>query len=575
MARAALFMFLLLPMIYYGSSRSIKQNLNLLSDGMNRTTHESQVLELIELGTTVTCEPVYSFLPCSSTVWGQLFMLVVYELLLSLSQQIIQSGSNLFFQMFGTGIFGASLFNVLGMFPQIILVIVIGVSGDSSTIQSMAAMGMAMLAGSAIMQLTVSWGSVVAFGSYDLSDTSTSTAASDTTTASASSNSENKKPFSLTGYGVETDKETRYTSMIMLLSMIPVLIPSASKSYQFINWDTNYRPNFSRYNVNFPHLLLDLSGKIRKVFQPWIQNRRLDYLLNKFVQKKLLRSLLAGNGQPNVTLIKDLFRKIDKSGDAYISNDELRALILGIQFEEVGLDEEDFATKVMEEFDISGDAHITEKEFVNGLSKWLTKGNNSNKKPKSSKTESQLQNTSEEKKSLLAQKKESKSTADDKSWWNYIKAAILVIAGTTITIVIGTPLMQTVQEFSTSANIPSFAVSYVVIPLALGYKQMLLVIKSAGEKTEKAASLTFSELYGGVFMNNIMGLAIFLLLVYIRDLSWDVSAEVLVILIICTAMGLFGSFTTKIPFWTCIIVYLLYPISLLLLYILTEVLGWA
>lgn len=68
-----------------------------------------------------------------------------------------------------------------------------------------------------------------------------------------------------------------------------------------------------------------------------------------------------------------------------------------------------------------------------------------------------------------------------------------MIVGTTITIVIGTPLMLTVQEFSTSANIPSFAVSYVVIPLALGYKQMLLVIKSAGEKTEKAASLTFSE----------------------------------------------------------------------------------
>ncbi|XP_031288298.1 sodium/calcium exchanger NCL2-like isoform X1 [Pistacia vera] len=573
MARAALFMFLLLPMIYYGSSRSIKQNLNLLSDGMNRTTHESQVLELIELGTTVTCEPVYSFLPCSSTVWGQLFMLVVYELLLSLSQQIIQSGSNLFFQMFGTGIFGASLFNVLGMFPQIILVIVIGVSGDSSTIQSMAAMGMAMLAGSAIMQLTVSWGSVVAFGSYDLSDISTSetsTAASDTTTASASSNSENKKPFSLTGYGVETDKETRYTSMIMLLSMIPVLILQLAK---VINSSTGTRI------IVLISLVITLIFLIcymtYQVFQPWIQNRRLDYLLNKFVQKKLLRSLLARNGQPNVTLIKDLFRKIDKSGDAYISNDELRALILGIQFEEVGLDEEDFATKVMEEFDISGDAHINEKEFVNGLSKWLTKGNNSNKKAKSSNTESQLQNTSEENKSLLAQKKESKSTADNKSWWNYIKAAILVIAGTTITIVIGTPLMQTVQEFSTSANIPSFAVSYVVIPLALGYKQMLLVIKSAGEKTEKAASLTFSELYGGVFMNNIMGLAIFLLLVYIRDLTWDVSAEVLVILVICTAMGLFGSFTTKIPFWTCIIVYLLYPISLLLLYILTEVLGWA
>lgn len=123
MARAALILFLLLPMIYHGSSRSIKQNLNLLSDGMNQTTHESEILELTELRTTVTCEPVYSFLPCSSTVWGELFMLVVYELLLYLSQQMIQSGSNLFLQMFGTGIFGASLFNVLGVFPQIILLV--------------------------------------------------------------------------------------------------------------------------------------------------------------------------------------------------------------------------------------------------------------------------------------------------------------------------------------------------------------------------------------------------------------------------------------------------------------------
>lgn len=77
--------------------------------------------------------------------------------------------------------------------------------------------------------------------------------------------------------------------------------------------------------------------------------------------------------------------------------------------------------------------------------------------------------------------------------WNYIKAAVLVIVGTAITAVIGIPLMLTLQEFSTSANIPSFAVSYVVIPVALGYRQMLLIIKSAGEKTVHAASLTFSE----------------------------------------------------------------------------------
>jgi hypothetical protein len=76
-------------------------------------------------------------------------------------------------------------------------------------------------------------------------------------------------------------------------------------------------------------------------------------------------------------------------------------------------------------------------------------------------------------------------------------------------------------------------------------------------------------------MNNMMSLATFLALVYIRDLSWDVSAEVLVVLLVCTGMSLFTSFCPKFPFWTGIIAYLLYPLSLLLIYILTTLLGWS
>ena len=76
-------------------------------------------------------------------------------------------------------------------------------------------------------------------------------------------------------------------------------------------------------------------------------------------------------------------------------------------------------------------------------------------------------------------------------------------------------------------------------------------------------------------MNNMMGLGIFLFLVYIRNLSWDVSAEVLVILIICTLMGVLTSSSTKFPLWTAIVAYLMYPISLGLLYVLTQVAGWS
>ncbi|PQQ04883.1 uncharacterized protein Pyn_24034 [Prunus yedoensis var. nudiflora] len=108
------------------------------------------------------------------------------------------------------------------------------------------------------------------------------------------------------------------------------------------------------------------------------------------------------------------------------------------------------------------------------------------------------------------------------------------------------------QEFSTAASIPSFLTSYVLISLATNYRLALRSVTSAREKTNNAISLTLSEIYNGVFMNNIMGLTIFLALVYIRNLSWEVAAISLVVLIICTFMGLSTSFSKKFTFWTSI-----------------------
>lgn len=65
-----------------------------------------------------------------------------------------------------------------------------GVTASTDTVETIATMGMGLLAGSAIMLLTLIWGSVVTFGSYDLSQPS----------AADSSDMENKTPFSLTGF---------------------------------------------------------------------------------------------------------------------------------------------------------------------------------------------------------------------------------------------------------------------------------------------------------------------------------------------------------------------------------------
>lgn len=76
-------------------------------------------------------------------------------------------------------------------------------------------------------------------------------------------------------------------------------------------------------------------------------------------------------------------------------------------------------------------------------------------------------------------------------------------------------------------------------------------------------------------MGNMIGLTTFLLVVYIRDIPVDASAEFLVAIIVCTGMGVFTGFRTTFPLWTSYLVILMYPISLVTLYILTTILGWS
>lgn len=94
-------------------------------------------------------------------------------------------------------------------------------------------------------------------------------------------------------------------------------------------------------------------------------------------------------------------------------------------------------------------------------------------------------------------KQEIKSRLD--LMWNYCKAAFLIILGTAMTLFLGSPLMQSIQAFADGAGIPSFLVSYSIVPLALNYKSAISSIKTALEKTEKALSLTFCEVSSKFF----------------------------------------------------------------------------
>lgn len=72
-----------------------------------------------------------------------------------------------------------------------------------------------------------------------------------------------------------------------------------------------------------------------------------------------------------------LFNAMDQNGDGYLTASELRALVLGIQFDQINLNHDDAVAKVMKDFDKSADNQIDLQEFIGGIAEWLEDVNKS------------------------------------------------------------------------------------------------------------------------------------------------------------------------------------------------------
>ncbi|KAG8070453.1 hypothetical protein GUJ93_ZPchr0006g42349 [Zizania palustris] len=442
-----------------------------------------------------------------------------------------------------------------------------GLSGTREVAQSQVLIGMGLLSGSTVMLLTLLWGSCVIVGKCDLSENSTTIDSQDT------------QVFSLFGSGVSTDVHTSYAARIMMISVLPFIIVQIPQIFKLHSGH--------RITVLIGFIvaaLLLLSYCLYQIFQPWIQRRRLEYSRRKHVMSGLLRHaqmhafgrLLDDNGRPNVPVIEKLFHKIDLNNDGRIEQGELQAFIVGINFEDIDWDSNLAANHVMDDFDTSQNNSIEKGEFVSGMLRWLGEAKRSVASGAYSKKflHDFHKRTRDEHNLLLDNGEEDGESVGNPTWIS-IKAILLLILGTAMAAAFADPLVDAVHNFSNATHIPSFFISFIAMPLATNSSEAVSAIIFASRKKKRTLSLTFSEVYGGVTMNNTLCLAVFLALVYLRGLTWDFSSEVLVILLVCIIMGLFTSFRTKFRLWTCFVAFLLYPLSLIIVYVLDFKFGWS
>lgn len=97
-----------------------------LSDGgiVNDDGHRS-ILRLNPFfkSSTEVCEQTYGFLPCTTTAFGNLFLIFVYGYLMYLAATHLSAGSELLLQILGPGLVGGLCLPVLGALPDAMLIL--------------------------------------------------------------------------------------------------------------------------------------------------------------------------------------------------------------------------------------------------------------------------------------------------------------------------------------------------------------------------------------------------------------------------------------------------------------------
>nr|GMC81610.1 Calmodulin and related proteins (EF-Hand superfamily) [Ipomoea batatas] len=229
---------------------------------------------------------------------------------------------------------------------------------------------------------------------------------------------------------------------------------------------------------------------------------------------------------------------------------------------------------MMKDLDVDGNSRITEQEFLNGIENLLANNSSAdNAAVIPTSTPENDQEKTEEVTNGGAAGDVEQAGGNEILTWDFLVTVLQVILGVVILTFCAQPLMTNVISFSGAVGVPTFIISFVVLPIVINGRMAIAAIFPASQKSSKAASLTFSEIYNGVTMSNLTGLLSLLAVVYARELTWDYSAEVLVVFVISLTIGFLAYCKTTYQLWTSIFAFFLYPFSLALFYVL-QLMGW-
>jgi len=429
------------------------------------------------------------------------------------------------------------------------------------------------------MLLSIAWGGSLILGRCDIEN-------------DKAVNKKLTKGWHATETGVTSDKGTRINAYIMVASAFLYLFPQTPT---FLGHP--HSPTASLAGA-IACLVALVAYCIYQVVYPELQKREKEAAHQKFVRQSSFKMaammakhagavLMDDQGNVREEALRALFKKFDEDGSGTIDGDELRKMakvILGADGEVEPKNLEQDMQYLMKELDKDGDGNITYEEMRVGLSRWIkeqkAEQEAAKKNQKGVKSESSPL-MADEAQELKDVEDEDDDDDDDEAEDVVLtesqimtKAAGLLLAGAVLVGLFADPMVDAVSGFSKASKIPAFFVSFVVTPFASNASELVSSLQFAMKKKKSNISLTYSQVYGAVTMNNTMCLGLFLLVVWWRDLTWVFSSEVTTTMFSIFFLGAIASTRETFPLYWAWVSLGLYPLALGLVAFLDYGLGW-
>ncbi len=425
--------------------------------------------------------------------------------------QLISDGAEGVLDLFPSmgSVIGALLLPVLGALPDSAMIIVSGALGPVSEAQVQLGVGMGTLAGSTIMLLTVPWTASLFVAACDLNDLGEAV-------------EKTRTYWSLSRTGITVDHDTKLNARLMLLSLLPFVLVQGIAFKYLSGGETGVEAERPWALAGFAVCTAMLIAYcIYQILVPRIAQRRLEMIEKERAERNnRLRALYILHHFPEIGNVISAADPVEKLHS--------RALDFARHWKEQAL----AATQGMS---AAGETASVNNETEPLL---LTE-------PTENVTSEMEEDSDDDEEGL------EEENPREHFWKNLGKAGLLMIVGTVVVFIFSDPMVDVISTLGTLWGIPVFYISFVLTPFCSNASELVASLAFASKKKVANTSMTYSQLYGAVIMNNTMGLGIFYALVAFRGLAWTFSAETLAILLSVLLVGIPAALKTNFAlYWS-------------------------